>query len=54
MRALKTLAGLALVSATLAACGAPASGGGPAPLTPTSRWQLRAEPELDRIALAVH
>lgn len=38
----------------LAACGAPASGGGPAPLRPTSRFVLQTEPGLDRIALAVH
>lgn len=47
------LASLALSAALLAACGAPASGGGPLPLTPTSRWALQVEPQLDRIALAV-
>jgi len=40
--------------AALSACGAPASGGGPVPMTPLSRWQLRVEPQMDRIALAVH
>lgn len=44
---------LGLAAAALAACGAPASGGGPAPLTPTSRFTLQTEPGLDRIALAV-
>lgn len=39
----------------LAGCmGSPASGGGMAPLTPTSRYSLQVEPGLDRIALAVH
>jgi len=38
----------------VSACGAPASGGGPQPLTPLSRWSLTAEPQYDRIALAVH
>ncbi|WP_296816857.1 CpaD family pilus assembly lipoprotein, partial [Brevundimonas sp.] len=49
-----TLTGLALAAVMLAACGAPGSGGGPQPLVPTARWQLRVEPTLDRIALAVH
>lgn len=46
----------ALIGVALAvtACGAPASGGGPEPLTPLSRWSLRAEPQYDRVALAVH
>lgn len=44
---------LGLAAASLGACGAPASGGGPAPLTPTSRYVLQTEPGLDRIALAV-
>lgn len=50
----------ALLATTLAAglalagCGSPASGGGPQPLTPLSRWALRAEPQVQRIALAVH
>lgn len=34
--------------------GAPAEGFGPAPLTPTSRFALQAEPGIERIALAVH
>lgn len=37
----------------LGAC-AGAQGSGPAPLTPTSRYALQVEPDLDRIALAVH
>ena len=54
---MKLLAVLALTAstATLSACmGGPASGGGIAPLTPTSRYTLQVEPGLDRIALAVH
>lgn len=48
--ALLTTTGLAL-----GACvGGPASLGGEPPLTPTSRYQLQVEPNLDRIALAVH
>lgn len=40
---------------SLTACvGGPASLGEEAPLTPTSRYQLQVEPDLDRIALAVH
>ncbi|MDQ1154525.1 CpaD family pilus assembly protein [Brevundimonas sp. SORGH_AS_0993] len=40
---------------TLGACvGGPASLGGEPPLTPTARYQLQVEPDLDRIALAVH
>lgn len=54
MRRLIRLAGLALAGAVLAACGAPASGGGPQPLNPLSRWRLQVEPQMDRIALAVH
>jgi pilus assembly protein CpaD len=39
----------------LAGCaGGPASLGGEAPLTPTSRYSLQVEPGLERIALAVH
>jgi pilus assembly protein CpaD len=39
----------------LGACvGGPASLGGEPPLTPTSRYHLQVEPDLDRIALAVH
>lgn len=38
---------------TLGAC-AGAQGSGPAPLTPTSRFALQVEPDLDRVALAVH
>ena len=39
----------------LAGCmGGPAGGGGPPPLTPTSRFSLQVEPGLERIALAVH
>ncbi|MBA4808457.1 CpaD family pilus assembly protein [Brevundimonas sp.] len=34
--------------------GGPASLGGPAPLTPTSRYSLQVENGLDRIAFAVH
>ncbi|RZJ96631.1 MAG: pilus assembly protein CpaD [Brevundimonas sp.] len=45
------IAGSALLSACM---GSPASGGGIAPLTPTSRYTLQVEPGLDRIALAVH
>lgn len=43
-----------LAALALAGCGSPASGGGPEPLTPLSRWALRAEPQVQRIALAVH
>jgi pilus assembly protein CpaD len=46
---------LAAAAAALGACmGAPASGGGVAPLNPASRYTLQVEPGLDRIALAVH
>ena len=46
---------LALGGLLLTGCmGGPASLGGEAPLTPTSRYALQAEPGLDRIALAVH
>lgn len=38
----------------LAACAPGAGGATPAPLTPTSRWSLQVEQDLDRIALAVH
>jgi len=46
---------LMAVAATslLGACGTPGGAGGP-PLTPLSRYALRVEPGLDRIALAVH
>jgi pilus assembly protein CpaD len=42
----------AMTAAALAACAT--DGGGPVPLTPLSRYALRVEPGLDRIALAVH
>ena len=46
---------LAFGGLLLASCaGGPASLGGEAPLTPTSRYSLQVEPGLDRIALAVH
>ena len=46
---------LTLGSLLLAGCvGGPASLGGEAPLTPTSRYSLQVEPGLERIALAVH
>jgi pilus assembly protein CpaD len=46
---------LATAALSLGACvGGPASLGGEPPLTPTSRYQLQVEPDLDRIALAVH
>lgn len=54
MRLVSRFTGLALAGVVLTACGAPASGGGPQPMTPLSRWQLRVEPQMDRIALAVH
>ena len=54
MRLPSRLVGLALAGLVLSACGAPASGGGPQPLNPLSRWQLQVEPQMDRIALAVH
>lgn len=53
----RTLALVTVLTGTalLGACmGAPAGGGGIAPLTPTSRYTLQVEPGLDRIALAVH
>lgn len=43
---------LAALAALLGACTTPASGGGPAPLTPTSRYQLQAHPVMQDIALA--
>lgn len=46
--------GAALIAGLSACVGGPAGGLGPAPLTPTSRYQLQVEPGLDRIALAVH
>lgn len=48
--------GLALaLPLALAACmGDPAGGLGPTPLTPTSRFSLQVEPDVDRVALAVH
>ena len=46
---------LATTALSLGACvGGPASLGGEPPLTPTSRYQLQVEPDMDRIALAVH
>ena len=54
MRLQARLLGLALAGLVLSACGAPASGGGPQPLNPLSRWRLQVEPQIDRIALAVH
>lgn len=46
---------LTTTALALGACvGGPASLGGEPPLTPTSRYQLQVEPNLDRIALAVH
>jgi pilus assembly protein CpaD len=54
MRLQARLLGLALAGLVLSACGAPASGGGPQPLNPLSRWRLQVEPQMDRIALAVH
>lgn len=46
---------LVLGGLLLAGCvGGPASLGGEAPLTPTSRYSLQVEPGLERIALAVH
>lgn len=54
MRLTAILVTLSAGAALLSACGAPASGGGPVPLTPLSRWQLRVEPQMDQIALAVH
>ena len=46
---------LAVAALGLSACvGGPASLGGEPPLTPTSRYALQVEPNLDRIALAVH
>ncbi|WP_404417148.1 CpaD family pilus assembly protein [Brevundimonas vesicularis] len=46
---------LTTTALALGACvGGPASLGGEPPLTPTSRYQLQVEPDLDRIALAVH
>lgn len=46
---------LVLGGLLLAGCaGGPASLGGEAPLTPTSRYSLQVEPGLDRVALAVH
>ncbi|MBX9616898.1 MAG: CpaD family pilus assembly protein [Caulobacteraceae bacterium] len=46
---------LVLIAATLllGAC-AGAQGSGPTPLTPTSRFALQVESDLDRVALAVH
>lgn len=44
----------AIAPLVLSACmGGPAGGTGPAPLTPTSRFTLQVEPDVDRIALAV-
>lgn len=54
MRTLSVFAILGAGAALLTGCGMPAAGLGPEPLTPLSRWQLRVEPQMDRIALAVH
>ena len=54
MRFTASLVTLSLSAGLLAACGGSASIRQPEPLTPLSRWQLRVEPQLDRIALAVH
>lgn len=44
-----------VVASTLAGCvGYRAEGGGPPPLTPTSRFALAVEPGVERIALSVH
>ena len=43
---------LALAAVALGACGTTAGGGGPRPLTPTSRYSLEARPALEEIALA--
>ena len=57
-RMIRRISGVALVALSVAALGAcvggPASLGGEPPLTPTSRYVLQVEPNLDRIALAVH
>lgn len=54
MRYSLSLSAVIAAALTASACGAPASGGGPAPMTPLSRWSLQAEPQFDRVALAVH
>ena len=54
MKISPVVAVLAAGAAVLTGCGTPASGLGPEPLTPLSRWQLRVEPQMDQIALAVH
>lgn len=54
MRDCPVFLSLAAAGVLLAACGTPSSGGGPAPMTPLSRWSLQVEPQMDRIALAVH
>lgn len=57
-RMIRRISGVALVALSVAALGAcvggPASLGEEPPLTPTSRYVLQVEPNLDRIALAVH
>lgn len=57
-RMIRRISGVALVALSASALGAcvggPASRGGEPPLTPTSRYVLQVEPNLDRIALAVH
>lgn len=57
-RMIRRISGVALVAMSASALGAcvggPASLGGEPPLTPTSRYVLQVEPNLDRIALAVH
>lgn len=50
----KTFVLIAASALTLAACAGGAEGTGPMPLTPMSRYALQVEPDLDRIALAVH
>lgn len=52
LRTTAALAGLAALA--LGGCmGAAAGGGGPTPILPTARYVLQAEPDIDRIALAV-
>ncbi len=46
------IASLVALAALLGACTTPASGGGPAPLTPTSRYALEARPAIEEVALA--
>lgn len=52
---LRILMALGAAGVLLAGCvGGPADGGGPPPLTPLHRYTLQVEPDMDRIALAVH